>query len=261
MAPAQDRRPEYDFGIHHFPIQRGALFDAKIFIAKLSDVTFFEDVPIDSLTASVQERSAASLHPFDNIRVHVESAAISVLFWSEYATNRSCWLGILCLKRWTHVDVTRSAIRKELKIDGLRTSSIFPFWDKSIRALVSEFCWSEKYLFWKNEGTLHQALRLVGFPENPRLQSQNTNGQDADSYQRASSSANNSRPFDYFAIGALSIVIGIALAWYGGGYERGDKYQSAQYVIEWLMSFGLIAVACLFVAQGAILIFFGTWII
>ena len=67
-------------------------------------------------------------------------------------------------------------------------------------------------------------------------------------------SSDNSRPFGYFAAGIICIAIGLALAWYGAGYERGNKYQATQYIIECAVSFGLIVTACLFVAQGLYLI-------
>jgi hypothetical protein len=103
-------------------------------------------------------------------------------------------------------------------------------------------------------GSLTRSIGLIRLSENPSLQSQNPDGQYANNNQSASPSPNNSRPFGYFAGGVFCIAIGIALAWYGAGYERGNKYQATQYIIECTVSFGLIVAACLFVAQGLYLI-------
>jgi hypothetical protein len=103
-------------------------------------------------------------------------------------------------------------------------------------------------------GSLTRPIGLICLSENPSLQAQNSDGQYSDNYHPTSPSSDNSRPFGYFAAGIICIAIGFALAWYGAGYERGNKYQATQYIIECAVSFGLIVTACLFAAQGLYLI-------
>ena len=64
-----------------------------------------------------------------------------------------------------------------------------------------------------------------------------------------------SRPFGYFLMGGVLILIGCFLGAYAAGYERGDKYQPTQYIIETTISAFLIFVSFLIVAQGSYLVF------
>jgi hypothetical protein len=50
-------------------------------------------------------------------------------------------------------------------------------------------------------------------------------------------------------------LIGAIVTSYAAGYENSERYQTREYVIESLVSFGLILVACLIVFQGVYLIF------
>jgi hypothetical protein len=102
---------------------------------------------------------------------------------------------------------------------------------------------------------LHFSGCFVSFFENPSLDSENTERSYTNGNQATGPSPYNSRPFGYLVIGVLCVVIGIFVASYAAGYERGEKYQATQYIIESLISFALIIVACFFVAQGFYLIF------
>ena len=62
--------------------------------------------------------------------------------------------------------------------------------------------------------------------------------------------------FSNLLFGGVCVVLGLFLAWYAGGYERGEEYKTGQYVIETLVCLGLFITAVLLIVQGDYLVLF-----
>ena len=106
-----------------------------------------------------------------------------------------------------------------------------------------------------NESAINVAARLICCPQNITLASEYANGYHTDNNQSARPPSDHSRPFSYFIVGIICIAFGICFAWYGAGYQRGDKYEKRQYILESLISFGLILISVFLIGQGGYLIF------
>ena len=95
--------------------------------------------------------------------------------------------------------------------------------------------------------------------ENTGLQAEKRCGEttdnSADNNKSTRPFCNYSRPIGYFTVGIIFVLLGCFLAGYGATYGSNEKYQARQYIIETLISFGLIVVAFLSVAQGTYLIY------
>ena len=113
---------------------------------------------------------------------------------------------------------------------------------------------------WKTEMT-HNQGRSLALDKSVGLQEQNGGGNQPNYYHPPGPPAYDSRPPRNFVLGIISVAFGIGVAWYAGGYERGDEYKTGQYITESLICFGLGLLAFALVSQGAILILFGVWII
>lgn len=102
---------------------------------------------------------------------------------------------------------------------------------------------------------------LVGFHfvqlivENKGLQGDYRDGANADKDQSTRPHPYYSRPIGYFSGGIFFLIAGGLFVCYGATYSRSKKYQRGRYIIESLVSFGLILLVILSITQGKYLIF------